>query len=322
MAGRPGITPAGTGFEGLCQPDLLDASNAWLRSLNSERRASAHTLRAYKGDLRQFLTYLQGHIGGPVALKDISDATLTDFRGYLSKKAMKGNSNTSRARAVSSLRTFYKWLDRNDYLHNPALKLLGTPKRPHKVPRPLEVGQVFEMLNTLKGDWMMMRDRALFGLLYGSGLRISEGLQLNLGDIGPDQTMLRVTGKGNKQREIPLLPESIKLIREYQAVCPHVQDLSDPIFLGERGDRLNQGMAQKRMRHLRNQLGLSEAATPHALRHSYATHLLGAGLNLREVQELLGHASLSTTQRYTEVDYTQLLDTFKMAHPRAKGETA
>ncbi|HEY8963079.1 MAG TPA: tyrosine recombinase XerC [Alphaproteobacteria bacterium] len=306
--------------ETLCQPDLLDAAGAWLKSLANERRVSDHTLRAYQGDLHQFLSYLQAHIGGPVALKDISDATLTDFRGYLSKKAMKGNSSTSRARAVSSLRTFFKWLDRNDYLHNPTLKLLSTPKRPHKVPRPLEIPQVFSLLDNLQGDWMMMRDRALFGLLYGSGLRISEGLQANIGDIRPGQTMLRVTGKGNKQREVPLLPESIKLIAEYEAVCPHVRGAGDPIFVGERGDRLNQGMAQKRMRYLRRQLGLSEAATPHALRHSYATHLLGAGLNLREVQELLGHASLSTTQRYTEVNYDELLATFRKAHPRAISE--
>jgi len=315
MAGRTGIIS----LEGLCQPDLLEAATAWLKSLSNERIASAHTLRAYQSDLRQFLTYLQEHMGGPVALKDISDASLTDFRGYLSKKAMKGNGTTTRARAVSSLRTFYKWLDRNGYLHNASLKLLSTPKRPHKVPRPMEIGQVFTLLDTLEGDWMMIRDRALFGLLYGSGLRISEALQLNMGGVGSGQSMLRVTGKGNKQREVPLLPESIRLIQAYDATCPHIRDDGDPLFVGERGDRLNQGMAQKRMRNLRRQLGLSESATPHALRHSYATHLLGAGLNLREVQELLGHASLSTTQRYTEVNYEELLATFKKAHPRARG---
>lgn len=307
-------------LEGLCQPDLLEAANAWLNALASERRASKHTLRAYEGDLRQFLSYMNAHLGEGVALKHISDAALRDFRGYLSRKAMQGNSNTTRARALSSLRTFYKWLDRNGVLHNAELTLMTTPKIPHKVPRPLEAGKIFEMLETLSSqanDWMDIRDQALFGLLYGSGLRIGEGLSLNVNDIEGKPQMLRITGKGNKQREVPVLPETLRLIEAYRRVCPEPETSTRPLFVGVQGKRLNPGMVQKRMRHLRIQLGLGETATPHALRHSYATHLLGEGLNLREVQELLGHASLSTTQRYTEVDYKQLLDTFKKAHPRA-----
>lgn len=315
MAGHPGITQ----LEGLCRPDLLHAVQTWLSALASERRASRHTLRAYDSDIRQFLGYMNVHLGEPVALKDISDAALRDFRGYLSKKALKGNSSTTRARALSSLRTFFKWLDFNGILHNAELKLMTTPKVPHKVPRPIEAPRIFEMLDTLEGgDWTEARDKALFGLLYGSGLRISEGLSLNVRDIDDASDILRITGKGNKQREVPLLAQSVKLIAAYRAACPEVETDIRPLFIGVRGDRLNPGMVQKRMRHLRIRMGLGETATPHALRHSYATHLLGEGMNLREVQELLGHASLKTTQRYTEVDYSQLLETFKKAHPRAQ----
>lgn len=313
MAGSPRVTT----LEGLCQPDLLQAVETWLSALASERMASKHTLRAYNSDLRQFLGYMNEHTGGPIALKDISDAALRDFRGYLSKKALKGNMSTTRARALSSLRTFFKFLDRNGILHNAALKLMTTPKTPHKVPRPMEVERIFEMLGTLEGDWTVQRDKALFALLYGSGLRVSEGLSLSIADIDDCSDMIRITGKGSKQREVPILPESLKLIEEYRNACPEPETRSRPLFVGVRGDRLNQGMVQKRMRGLRVQLGLGETATPHALRHSYATHLLGQGMNLREIQELLGHASLTTTQRYTEVDYAQLLETFKKAHPRA-----
>jgi integrase/recombinase XerC len=314
MAGRTRITT----LEGMCRPDLLQAVQTWLSALNSERRASRHTLRAYNSDIRQFLSYMNGHLGEPVALKDISDAALRDFRGYLSKKALKGNSNTTRARALSSLRTFFKWMDFNGVLHNPALKLMTTPKIPHKVPRPIEAPRIFEMLESLEGgDWTFIRDKALFGLLYGSGLRISEGLSLDIEDIDAATDLLRITGKGNKQREVPLLPQSVKLIADYRKICPEVETDDRPLFVGVQGKRLSAGMVQKRMRHLRIQMGLGATATPHALRHSYATHLLGEGMNLREIQELLGHASLTTTQRYTEVDYTQLLETFKKAHPRA-----
>lgn len=305
-------------LQDLCAPDLLDAVQAWLNALASERRASKHTLRAYEGDIRQFLSYMNDHMGEPIALRHISDAALRDFRGYLSKKAMKGNVNTTRARALSSLRTFFKWLDFNGILHNAELKLVSTPKIPHKVPRPMEVHRIFEMLDTLDGGgWTDARDKALFGLLYGSGLRISEGLSLNIRDIDQCTDVLRITGKGSKQREVPVLPQSLQLIAAYRASCPEPEEDTRPLFVGVQGKRLNPGMVQKRMRALRIRMGLGETATPHALRHSYATHLLGEGLNLREVQELLGHASLTTTQRYTEVNYEELLKTFKKAHPRA-----
>lgn len=310
-------------LETACEPDLQAALQAWFNALTHEKHASPHTIRAYAGDIGRFIEFYQGHLGQPIALKDLSNASLSDFRSYLSKRAMAGNVNASRARAVSSLRSFFAWLDRNGYMHNASLGQLATPKRPHKVPRPLAVPQVFELLASLSNDtqnWTNLRDTALFALLYGSGLRISEALNLNMADIGQGADTLRVTGKGSKQREIPLLPQCHTYLNAYNAACPIIRDAHDPIFVGERGDRLNAGLAQKRMRYLRDVLGLGENITPHALRHSYATHLLGAGMNLREVQTLLGHESLTTTQRYTEVDHEQLLETFLKAHPRAHSQ--
>lgn len=306
-----------TGLNGLIQPDLQEAIQGWFRYLESEKRFSAHTLRAYTGDLRQFITYLSGHLGETVALKDLSDAALRDFRGYLSRKAMQGNGSATRARALSSLRAFYKWLDRNGILHNPQISLMATPKQAHKVPRPLEAPRIFDMLETIEGDWTNLRDKALLAMLYGMGLRIGEGLGLKISDIDHWPEILRIKGKGNKEREVPTLEAIKPLLDNYRKACPYPETPERPLFLGEKGKKLNAGLVQKRMRALRLSLGLGESATPHAMRHSYATHLLGEGLNLREIQTLLGHASLSTTQRYTEVDYKQLLETFKKAHPRA-----
>lgn len=321
MAGHTGLN-AKT-LNGLCQPDLLETVGAWLSALASERHVSPNTLRAYESDIRQFLGFMAAHTGEAVALRHISDAALRDFRSYLSKKAMAGNMAATRARALSSLRTFFKWMDRNGVLHNASLGLMTTPKTPHKVPRPLEAPRIFEMLDTIKADatdWTAARDIALFGLLYGAGLRISEGLSLTVRDVASAPDVMRITGKGQKEREVPTIPEVFRLIAAYRDACPYAETPERPLFLGLQGKKLNAGMVQKHMRQLRVQLGLGDKATPHALRHSYATHLLGEGLNLREVQELLGHASLSTTQRYTEVDYMQLMETFRKAHPRAHNE--
>ncbi len=308
----------------LCAPDLAQAVGTWLRALASERHVSPHTLRAYEGDIRQFLAFMTNHTGEAGALHHISDAALRDFRAFQSKKAMAGNGAATRARALSSLRTFFKWLDRNGILHNPSLALMSAPKLPHKVPRPIEAPRIFDMLATIThdaADWTAARDKALLGLLYGAGLRIGEGLSLTVADISPRPQTLRITGKGNKQRDVPMLPAVYTLMDAYRTACPYPETPQRPLFLGLQGKKLNAGMVQKHMRALRNQLGLGERTTPHALRHSFATHLLGEGMNLREVQELLGHASLTTTQRYTEVDYKQLLDTFKKAHPRERTMT-
>ncbi|NBX65633.1 MAG: tyrosine recombinase XerC [Proteobacteria bacterium] len=305
-------------FAGMTEEDLQHALKSWFIYLESEKHYSPHTLRAYEGDIKQFLNYLSGHLGEAISLKDISDTALRDFRGYLSKKAMQGNGATTRARALSSLRTFYKWLDRNGILHNPNIRLMATPKTPHKVPRPLEVGQVFDVLENAGGDdWVQIRNRALLGMLYGMGLRVGEAINLTIKAVEGAPDVLRIMGKGNKEREVPVLPVVYAMLAAYRAACPYPETPERALFLGQKGQQLNAGMIQKEMRNLRVTLGLGPKATPHAMRHSYATHLLGEGMNLREIQELLGHSSLKTTQRYTEVDYKKLLETFKKAHPRA-----
>lgn len=233
---------------------------------------------------------------------------------------MDGTSNASRARSLSGLKNLIFWLDKNGVLHNAAISTVRSPKLPRKLPRPLQEGQTFELLDnatiTAKLGWLGLRDRALFTLLYGAGLRIDEALKLNVGDIPAAGEMLRITGKGRKQRIVPLLDQIRFALQAYLDASPFSQDKSAPLFLGKQGKRLHQGIAQKSMRDLRASLGLPETATPHALRHSFATHLLQKGANLREIQELLGHASLSTTQRYTDINAEELIRIHKAAHRR------
>lgn len=307
----------------ICAPDLEVTFNRWLTSLASERHASPHTIRAYRTDLARFFEHLRNHNGAPPTLKDLSDAALSDFRSWLSRRAMEGVSSQSRARAVSSVRSFYKWLDKEGLIHNAAVRVLATPKIPHGVPKPMDVDQVFGLLGASKDEaqnWCDLRDHALFTLLYGGGLRIAEALSLDMAAWENATDILRITGKGNKEREVPLLDEIRAAVNAYRAACPFAETKERPLFVGIKGGRMNAGLLQKRMRLWRKAMNLPETATPHALRHSYATHLLGQNLNLREVQTLLGHASLTTTQRYTEVDYAQMLDIFKKAHPRATRE--
>ncbi len=304
----------------LCAPDLVKALADWQDWLRFEKNVSRHTLRAYCGDVGHFLEFLNKHLGKDVALTDISDAGIRDFRAWMSKKAMDGTSNASRARSLSGVKNFISWLDKQGILHNAAIGGIRAPKLPHKLPRPLYEGQAMSVVESAgfshAGEWTGQRDQALFALLYGAGLRIDEGLSLNIGNWdGGD--FLRVIGKGRKERQVPVLPIINTLVNAYRTACPFAEDKSRALFLGARGERLNQGVAQRSMRELRVVLGLPETATPHALRHSFATHLLQNGANLREIQELLGHASLSTTQRYTELDSKELMRIYKSAHPRA-----
>lgn len=303
----------------LCAPDLqsrLTEWEAWLRYKNVSR----HTLRAYGGDVQHFMTFLADHLGKPPGLDDLSAASIRDFRAWMSRKAMDGASNASRARSLSGIKNLLNWMDKNGILHNPAIEAVRAPKLPHTLPRPLHLKQAALLVESAgmlaREDWIGARDHALFALLYGCGLRIDEALSLNIGDT-PDGDFLRVTGKGRKERQIPVLAIVKTKINDYLKLLPFRKEDSAPLFVGVRGGRLNQGMAQKAMRHLRKTLGLPENATPHALRHSFATHLLQNGANLREIQELLGHASLSTTQRYTEVNAAELIKIYKSAHPRA-----
>lgn len=304
----------------ICAPDLTARMREWQDYLSHERKVSRHTLRAYCSDLSHFITFLQDHTGKAPGLDDLSSTGLRDFRAWMSKKVMEGAGNASRARSLSGIKNFLSWLDKNGIMHNAAISVVRTPKLAHKLPRALHENQAQRLLDSsdllTTGDWTGQRDRALFTLLYGCGLRIDEALSLNITDM-PRNGVLRVTGKGRKQREVPVIDIVEKTIKAYLAQCPFPQTPERPLFMGERGKRLNQGIAQKALRNLRGVLGLPETATPHALRHSFATHLLQNGANLREIQELLGHASLSTTQRYTEVNAEELIRIYKAAHPRA-----
>lgn len=304
-----------------CQPDLQKILADWRRYLVVERNLSRHTVRAYETDITQFLKFLNGHFGHEISLNDLSESAIRDFRAFLARRAADGATSASRARMLAGIRNFFSWMDRNGVLHNPAPHLMQSPKRPPKVPHPMDIPQIFmlmdESLSHVK-DWVGLRDYALFSLLYGSGLRIDEALSLNVGDWVSAGKALRVMGKGQKEREVPLLPTVRQRIDLYRDAAPLSDDESSPLFCGSRGGRLNQGVAQRTMRDLRVTLGLPDTVTPHALRHSFATHLLGKdGLNMREIQHLLGHASLSSTQIYTDVDHRTLLETFQKAHPRA-----
>ncbi|MFN3701137.1 MAG: tyrosine recombinase XerC [Alphaproteobacteria bacterium] len=308
----------------LTAPDLHERLLQWQDYLRIEKNMSPHTLRAYCGDVGYFVQFLHSHYAKSPGLNDLSDTGIRDFRAWMSRRAMDGTSNASRARALSGVKNFLTWLDKQGIMHNAAIRIVRSPKLPHKLPRPLHENQAFRILEAAmdnpaqKQDWMGLRDRALFTLLYGCGLRINEGLALNIADL-PRDGFMRIMGKGRKERLVPVLPVVETMLKAYLEACPFPNDPPQrPIFLGIQGKRLNQGVAQKSMRDLRRALGLAENVTPHALRHSFATHLLQNGANLREIQELLGHASLSTTQRYTEVNAEELIKIHKAAHPSNK----
>ena len=304
----------------LCESDLSAQILKWEEYLRVERNCSRHTLRAYSSDLSHFIEFLFNHFGKNPCLNDLSEVSIRDFRSWMSRKAMDGTSNASRARSLSGIKNFLSWLDKQGIVHNAAITAVRTPKKPHKIPRPIHETQAIELVHNAdmleKQDWVGLRNIALFTLLYGCGLRIDEALSLNLSDL-PRDGFLRVVGKGNKERQVPVLEDVENMLAVYLEECPYPIEAQRPIFLGARGGRLNQGVAQKAMRGLRVNFGLPENITPHALRHSFATHLLQNGANLREIQELLGHSSLSTTQRYTEVNADELIRIYNAAHPRA-----
>ena len=305
--------------------DVQDAIAEWGRWLENERRASANTTDAYRRDLATFFAFLSDHLGGEPTLEELQSLAPADFRSYLARRNTKGLARTSIARGLSTVRNFFRFLDRNGLVHNPAIDTLRTPKTPSSIPKALTPDDALaavKMAGELQDEpWLAKRDMAIMLLLYGCGLRIGETLDLNVSDIGPDLSKdgtLRVIGKGNKQRVVPVLPIVAEAISAYRAACPHGLSDDDPLFVGSRGRRLNPGVVQRQVRKIRAMLGLGDTATPHALRHSFATHLLANGGDLRTIQELLGHASLSTTQRYTAVDEAKLRAVYDDAHPRAK----
>ncbi len=306
--------------------DVAACQADWQRWLRHERRASSHTLDAYRRDLEAFLAFVTLHLGKPPALAELAGLSRGDFRGWLASRAALGLQQTSTARALSVVRSFFRYLARHGHAGNAAIGTLRTPRLPRPVPKALTAGEAAETVEAvadLKGEaWIGRRDIALLALLYGCGLRLGEALSLNRGDApvpsGEETTSLTVTGKGRKQRAVPVLPAVAEAIAEYLDACPFGGHAAAPLFVGARGGRLNPRIVQARMQELRGRLGLPETATPHALRHSFATHLLAGGGDLRAIQELLGHASLSTTQRYTTVDAAALLAVYDKAHPRAR----
>ncbi len=290
----------------------------WLASLAHERRASPHTLRAYGDDVARFLGFQANHIGGTVSEKALAKLTPADIRAFITFRRQEGLGAGGVQRAMAAVRSFYKFLAKEGVLENAAARSIRTPRVRRPLPRPLSVGDAERAIAEAGAhdvEWLGARDAALLTLLYGAGLRISEALGLKRGDV-PLGESLTVLGKGRKERSVPILPIVASALGDYVAKLPFTGAPSSPMFLSRRGRPMSAREAQGLMQRLRGRLGLPEKATPHALRHSFATHILQGGGDLRSLQELLGHASLSTTQIYTAMDTRQLLETYARAHPR------
>ncbi len=300
--------------------DVRAAVTSWISWLGSERRSSANTLAAYERDIASFLSFLTAHLGKEPGLADLQALRAADVRAYLAHRRGDGLQSTSLARALSAVRGYFRFLGKRGLVSNPAVTGIQSPKLPRAVPKPLTIegaGEALVAAAESAEEWIGLRDVAILTLLYGCGLRISEGLGLRR-QQAPFGSSLVITGKGNKQRLVPVLPAVRAAVDAYIAACPFDLAPDGPLFVGARGKQLQAAIVQRRMQTLRRALNLPETATPHALRHSFATHLLAAGGDLRTIQELLGHASLSTTQRYTEVDAEHLRAVYDKAHPRAK----
>jgi len=306
-------------------PELADWIKRWLRHLETERGLATKTIEAYERDLRQFALFLSGHQGETAGVPMLQELHVRDFRSFLAQRRAKGASSRSLARTLSAIRGFFRFLERREVINNQAVLAVQMPKIPHSIPKPLSEEKAEKLINGADlgqrhnaPDWIEARDAAVLVLLYGAGLRISEALGLNVCDAPTKlRDVLRIKGKGGKERIVPVLPLAIEAVERYLTLCPYGQTPDSPLFLGEKGRRLSPRVIQLLIQRLRGALGLPDNATPHSLRHSFATHLLGNGGDLREIQELLGHAKLSTTQVYTEVNKTHLLKTYLDAHPRA-----
>jgi integrase/recombinase XerC len=302
-------------------PDLRQSLEAWLAYLTDARQSSPHTLSAYSRDLRQFLAWLHEARGQSIALADLASLDAQRLRGFMAARRRAGLSSRSLARTISALRAYFRWLEAEEIAQNRALLQVALPKVPHGIPKPLSIAKASAVMDgaaTGHGGWLAARNVAVLLLLYCCGLRISEALGLRRRDAPlPGRDVLRIMGKGGKERMVPVLPIAQEAMRHYLDLCPYPLHEDAPLFVGAKGGPLRARIMQLLMQNLRAGLGLPATASPHALRHSFATHLLSAGADLRQIQELLGHASLSTTQVYTEVDRDRLLAVYAKAHPRA-----
>ncbi|MEO1281486.1 MAG: tyrosine recombinase XerC [Pseudomonadota bacterium] len=300
--------------------ELANLVEAWLSWLDLERDASDHTLSAYRRDLDTFGRFLKYHADAPPTLSSLRDIDTKTFRSFLAQRRRQGSGSRSLARTLSALRTFFDWLESREILVNRSVRQVAMPKVGHGVPKPLTVQKAAHLMvvtNDVEKDWVGARDHAVLLLLYGCGLRISEALELTRVDAPlPGRDTLRIIGKGKKERVVPVLPITQNAVETYVDQCPYPFTPDGPLFFGEKGGALSPRIVQLLIARLRERLDLPDTATPHALRHSFATHLLSAGADLRQIQDLLGHASLATTQVYTEVDRDRLLAVYDAAHPR------
>lgn len=291
----------------------------WQRDLGAVRRLAPKTLEAYTRDVGQFLAFLATHIGGPVGVGALEELRGADIRAFLATRRAEDLSSRSLARALSALKSFFRYLEREGLVTTEAFNVIRTPKLPRSLPKALTVAEAKSAISTTAEmddtPWIAARDIAVLSLCYGAGLRIAEALSLSRSDL--EGSALRVTGKGGKTRLVPLIATVREAVEAYLKLCPFPLTPTMPMFRGAKGGVLSPRLIQLRVVQLRSALGLPPSATPHALRHSFATHLLGRGGDLRAIQELLGHASLSTTQIYTAVDTDRLLEAYRAAHPRS-----
>lgn len=294
-------------------PEVQNLIKAWQNWLFYEKRFSEHTLEAYSRDLSFFINFFD-HVDSDFLKK----ADVRDFRRFISERAALDIQKSSLSREISAVKNFFRWLNKKQNIKNEAISLISNPKKNKTLPKPIDVQSIFELLDQApvfaKSDWQGLRDKAVLMLLYGSGLRISEALNLNVADISNAQSSIIIKGKGNKERLVPLLPEVIHAIETYKEAVPYGLEKEGPLFVGARGERLLARIIQRQMKKIREYIGLPSSATPHALRHSFATHLLNEGCDLRSIQELLGHASLSTTERYTDVSLQKLQNEYEKAY--------
>jgi integrase/recombinase XerC len=301
--------------------EVVDAVETWLAHLSHDRALSPLTCEAYARDIGTFLAWLTRHLGHAPCAGDLEHLNAKTVRAFLAARRKQGIESRSLARALSALRVFFRWLEKQDHLKNRAFQNVQRPKVGHSVPKPLTQDRAAALVEggvDAEEPWIAARDTAVLLLLYGAGLRLSEALSIIRKDAPTAmRDVMRIVGKGQKERMVPILPVTRDAIATYIALCPYELKPEEALFRGAKGGPLSPRLIQLAMARVRDQLGLPQTATPHALRHSFATHLLSAGADLRQIQDLLGHASLSSTQIYTEVDRDRLLSVYAAAHPRA-----
>jgi integrase/recombinase XerC len=298
----------------------------WLQHIALSKGFAANTLLSYRNDIADFLRFFAAHTGEELTLEHFSGLHISDLRGWIASRHEEGKSLTSSHRAMSTLRNLYRYLAKHHAIEAKAPFELRLAPAKAPLPKALNIDEVMRLINAYDGGarepWIEVRDKALLLLMYGCGLRISEALSVTLAEAHSRNAFVRVVGKGSKTRETPVLPIVREALERLEAMCPHCahQPPSSPLFYGLRGNPLQAAVFSKQLQQLRRELGLPESTTAHAMRHSYATHLLTEGANLRDVQELLGHENLSTTQRYTKVDIQHLMQSYSKAHPTSKTE--